>query len=613
MRRIYIYTTIIIFSLFGCEDYLDKAPELGLTEDDVFLEYESARGYLDENYNQLNDIHNWDSQNLRNSNISSLSDETSSIAIHGNANWAIQTLNSGDWLNKPNLGEVGWATGNVTRRSTIIGRAFPCIRIANKVIANAESIPNITEEELNGLLGQAHFLRGWWYFQVIIRWGGMPAFDKVYSPNDNMDLPRLTYHESTEWLISDMDKAIELLPHRWADEEFGRATKGSAYGLRAMAALYAASPLMGNGLNVIQNNGYDLEWAKRAAQYAHDAIEYIEDGVGGHNYRLMEGNEYESIFYHEDYFASDESLWFRLDGGTRNRRDINASYTPRRHFNAGGQGNTAMNFSSPTQNIVDKFEMQNGYPIDHPASGYDPQDPYTNRDPRFTNNIIVPGEEWGVNNGNNPLYMELYVGGTELNQLANSPASSSRMPSGYVNKKFIWPEGNGYSRQFNKYSFNTVYIRVSQLYLDFAEAMNEAYGPNANPEGYRYTAVDAINKIRNRVGMPEVLSEFTGSKEAFRERIRNERAVELMFENHRWFDLRRWMIAEDVFSEPIRGIRAYPPAGHRNVSDKSSLDFTYEVVDLVSEQRVFTSRHYWYPIAQDHVDNLYNLQQNPGW
>jgi hypothetical protein len=613
MRGIYVYITVVMISLLGCEDYLDKAPELGLTEDDVFLEYESARGYLDENYNQLDDIHNWDNQNLRNANESSLSDETASVTFHGNANWAIQTLNSGDWLNKPNLGEVGWSTDNVSRRSTIIGRAFPCIRIANKVIANAEKIPNISEEELNGLLGQAHFFRGWWYFQIIIRWGGMPVFDKVFSPNDNMDLPRLTYHESTEWLISDMDKAIELLPHRWIDEQFGRATKGSAYALKAMAALYASSPLMSNNLNVIQDNGYDLEWSKRAAEYAHNAIVYIEDGIGGHGYRLMSKDEYEFIFYHEDYYASDESLWFRLDGGRRNIRDLNASYTPRRHWNAGGQGNTAMNFSNPTQNIVDKFETLDGYPIDHPASNYDPQNPYVNRDPRFYNNILIPGGEWGVNRGNKPLYLETYVGGTEYNQLAKAPASSSRMPSGYLNKKFIWPEGNGYTRDFNKYSLNNIYIRVSQLYLDFAEAMNEAYGPTSNPEGFRYTAVDAINKIRNRVGMPAVRSEFTGSREAFRERIRNERAVELMFENHRWFDLRRWMLAEDVFSEPIRGIRAYPPAGHRMVNDKSSLDFTYEVVDLVTEQRVFTSRHYWYPLALDHVDNLYNLQQNPGW
>lgn len=113
--------------------------------------------------------------------------------------------------------------------------------------------------------------------------------------------------------------------------------------------------------------------------------------------------------------------------------------------------------------------------------------------------------------------------------------------------------------------------------------------------------------IRNRVGMPNVKAEFTGSKEAFRERIRNERAVELSFENHRWFDLRRWMIAEEVFKKPLRGIRA-TPKGTRPYKS-----FTYQEVVLTPEERVFTNRHYWYPVAQTHVDNLYNFPQNPGW
>ena len=143
--------------------------------------------------------------------------------------------------------------------------------------------------------------------------------------------------------------------------------------------------------------------------------------------------------------------------------------------------------------------------------------------------------------------------------------------------------------------------------------MNEAYGPNSDPNGYGLTAVDAINVIRNRVNMPNVRSEQTASKEVFRNKIRQERAVELMWENQRWFDLRRWMIAEEVFDKPIQGIRAYPPAGHRQVADKSTLDFDYEVIDLSTEQRVFGLRYYWYPVAQPDALNLTNYKQNPGW
>lgn len=611
MNKLKILIAIFLFSLSGCEEYLDKAPELGLTEEDVFMEFESARGYLDQNYDKLVDIHTWDNQNLRNYNITSLSDETSSM-VQAPEQLSLITLNVGKWLNQPGLAEVGWTEDNNVTHSTVIGRAFSCLRVANKVIANAESIPNISDDELNGLLGQAYFFRAWWYFQIIQRWGGMPIFDKVLSPGDDMDLPRLTYQESTEWMISDLDQAISLLPHVWQDQEYGRATKGSAMALKSMAALYAASPLMNNGLNSIQNNGYNMEWAKRAAQYAHEAIEYVQNGTGGHHYRLMGKDEYEHIFYNEN-FASDESLWFKLDGGRRSGRDFWASYLPRRLANINGRGDSAMNYGNPTQNIVDMFETLDGYPITDPASGYDPQHPYENRDPRLANDVLVPGAEFGVNNANKPIYLETYVDGTDYDMALNTPSSSNMMISGYMTNKFVWPEANGYTNDKNKYALNTIYIRVSQLYLDFAEAMNEAYGPTADPNGYGMTAVDAINVIRNRVGMPDVLSKFTGSKEDFRDRIRNERAVELSFENHRWFDLRRWMIAEDVFSKPIYGIRAYPPKGHKKKKDKSQLEFEYEVVPLTTEQRVFTPRQYWYPVPQDHVDNLYNFQQNPGW
>lgn len=611
MNKIKILIALLFLTLTGCEDYLDKAPELGLTEEDVFMEYESARGFLDVNYLNLVDIHAWDNQDLRNYNITSLSDETSSMVTAWEQR-SILTLNAGQWLNQPNMGEVGWKENAQITWTPVIARAFKCLRINNKVIENAETIPNLSQEELNELLGQAYFFRAWWYFQIIQRWGGMPIFDKVLSPSDDMDLPRLTYQESTEWLISDLDQAIDLLPHTWNDVEFGRATKGSALALKSMATLYAASPLMKNDLNTIQNTGYDKAWAERAAEYAYDAIEYVNSGTGGHHYRLMDGDEYEHIFYSSS-FASDESLWFKLDGASRIGRDIWASYLPRRIANINGRGDSAMNFSNPTQNIVDKFETLDGYPIDHPASGYDPQNPYENRDPRLSNNILTPGDEFGVDDANNKMYLETYLQGKDYNMAVNTPSTSSMMISGYMNQKFVWPEANGYTNDKSKYSLNTVYIRVSQLYLDYAEAMNEAYGPNSDPKGYGLTAVDAINIIRNRVGMPDVLPEFSGSAEAFRERIRNERAVELMFENHRWFDLRRWMIAEEVFSNPIQGIRADPPRGHRREDDKSSLEFTYEVIDLTTEQRVFTPRQYWYPVAQDHVDNLYNFTQNPGW
>lgn len=611
MRKNNLYIFILLFGLFSCEEYLDVSPDFGIAEDDVFSEYQSARGYLDNCYDVLYDMHHWRSQELDRTSINGLSDEAGTL-YRNNLN---QVINTGSWIDKQGVGEIGWGGETNFDRGSIISNAFFAIRIANKVIEKVEEIPNLSQSQHDELLGQAYFFRAWYYFQIIQRWGGMPILDKAYTPSDDLDLPRVTYSESSEWLISDLDKAINLLPHKWNDNEFGRATKASAMAVKSMAALYAASPLMQNGLESIQYLDYGQEWSKKAAQYAHEVINYIKSGTGGTRYRLMEGEEYENIFYHESINASDESLWFNLDGGRRgSRRGLRCNYIPQ--FFSGGTGNDATAFSGPTQNIVDKFEVINdgqAYSIDDPRSGYEPQNPYVNRDPRFYNNVIVPGEEWGLNSAGKQLYQELYVDGRDYNITTTSTHTRTRQLTGYMCKKFIWPECNRFFEQYDKFRINHIFIRVAQVYLDYAEAMNEAYGPNSDPNGYGLTAVEAINVVRNRVGMPGVLAEFTGSKEIFRDKIRNERAVELFWENHRWHDLRRWMIAEEVFSNPIQGVRAFPPSGHKNVQDKSSLDFNYEVVDLETEQRVFGLRYHWYPVAQSDAQNLFNFQQNPGW
>ncbi|MCG1035816.1 RagB/SusD family nutrient uptake outer membrane protein [Polaribacter sargassicola] len=613
------YKIVMVFVLIGaissCEDYLDINPDFGVSEEDIFSGFESTRGYLDNCYELLLDIHHWRSQRLNRTSINALSDEGGS-PFNGNI---ATILNPGSWYNRwEGVSEIGWGAGVNYDQGTALANAQYSIRVTNKVLERVENdlVPNLTEEQKNQLLGQAYFFRAWYYFQMIQRGGGMPILDKAYSSDDDTDLYRVSYSESTEWLLTDLDKAIAILPDRWDNAEFGRVTKGAAMAVKSMATLYAASPLMQNNIQVTQYLDYSKEWSERAAEYAHDLIAYIDAGSGGAGFRLMNKDEYKNIFYTDGIQASPESLWFRLDAGKRSSqsRGLRCNYLPQ--YFSGGTGNDATAYSNPTQNIVDMYEVINGdeaYDIDDSRSGYDPQNPYANRDPRFYNNVIVPGEEWGVNASGSPIYQELYVDGRDYRIQTTSNYTRNRMLSGYMCKKYIWPEANNFTRLYDIYALNSIYIRVAQVYLDYAEAMNEAYGPNADPKGYGLTAVQAINIIRNRVGMPNVLSEYTTSASIFRDRIRKERAVELMWENHRWHDLRRWMIAEDVFKEPIRGVRAIPPAGHSSIADKSTLDFTYEYIDLTSEQRGFELRNYWYPLHQDDVQDLYNFQQNPGW
>lgn len=611
-----ILLMLFCLGLASCEDYLDVNPEFGLSEDIVFSNYETLSAYLDNCYVVLNDELNWTSQNRENTAIYALSDEAGCIANNSNM---VEVLNTGAWSNQSDVPEIGWYNpANRIWRAPVYSNATYSIRIANKVLETLEGdlSANLTEDQKNEIAGQAYFFRAWYYFQIIQRFGGMPLLDKAFSGDDNTDLDRLTYSESSEWLISDLEKAIGFLPDRWSDIETGRITKGAALALKSMAALYAASPLMQNDLNSIQYSDYGQAWAERAAEYASDALKYIASGAGGSgpsSYRLMDGSEYQNIFYYEEVSVSDEQIWYRQDMAHKNRADKSNKflYLPRRF--AGG--NSAI-FTNPTQNIVDKFEVINNgiaYPIDDPRSGYDSQNPYANRDPRFYNNIIIPGEEWGVDKKGKKLYQELYVDGIDYKEASVNSQTNARDISGYMCKKYIWPEAVDGTRQWTLYNRNMVYIRVAQVYLDYAEAMNEAYGPTADPKGYGLTAVQAINVIRNRVGLSDVLIEFTASKTDFRDKIRDERAVELMWENHRWFDLRRWMIAEDVLGEPIRGVKAIPPSNHKSVKDKSTLNFTFEYFDALSEQRVFNLRHYWYPLPATDVQDLFNYKQNPGW
>ena len=606
----------LIAVVYSCEKYLDLRPELGLTEDIVFDNYESTRGYLDRCFNLLNDHTHWNRQRAQRAHMASLSDEAAHTYPF---NSMIDVMNTGDWFRQPNAMEVGYTESGVGgTEGRVIPSSFAGIRVANTIL---EKVPgsNLTQEQKDKLIGQAYFFRSWFYFEIIRRWGGMPLYDKAYAPDDDMDLVRLHYHESTEWLIEGLNNAIELLPDEWPAAKKGRPTKVAAMSVKSMAALYAASPLMRNDLQSLNHyTDYDQQWSERAAQYAYNVIDYIETQlpsrqlVGEGTAGALRDSLYRHIFYHRPHYVSTEGLWYI--NNTNVDRDVHLSIHYQNSRWSDRPGNWGWAVTTPSQNLVDMHEVinpsdGNAYPVDHPNSGHDPQDPFANRDPRFYNNILPPGWSYGLNADGNPIYLEPWENGRDW-----SSDWTRGVPTGYFFIKFIPPEAKGWNKPgYNLYNYSCIFIRTSQIYLDFAEAMNEAYGPNADPMNFGMTALDAVNRIRARVGMPPVLSEFAGSKEGLRDRIRNERAVELSFENHRWFDIRRWMIAEDLFesSNPILGMQLTDLTPEE--PDVSMKQFEYQVVPVQTETRVFQRRHYWYPIAADHTDQLGNFVQNPGW
>ena len=436
-------------------------------------------------------------------------------------------------------------------------------------------------------------------------------------------------------MIGDIDQAISMLPDTWPDNQYGRPTKLAALAFKEMALLYDASPLMQNDLNSVQIKSYDQERAKAAAKAAWAAITYMKQNEAKTGVRLATADEYMNLFWFPDTeLKRVETIWWRR----RIPSDSDRSKTARAFWlyadMTGGTGSESFAISCPTLNAVNMYERKGAdgiyYPINDTRSGYkfDPEHAFIDRDPRFYNNILIPGDTWGTYASGKPYYIRLWRGCTAYNNYGSSKHTNGRQLSGFMCRKFLWPEANyrhdqtlGTTKPFLQKIAQTVFIRATQLYLDFAEASFEATGSaTAKVEDCGMTAEEALNTIRNRIGVTDIPSDIVSDPEKFREAYRRERGVELMFENHRWWDVRRWMIMHTLFNEPypIKGVYFDPVGSYEDSADGKSgtrpASFTYTVFDMEKEIRGFSNmRNYWYPLQQHDVDALHNLQQNPGW
>jgi len=588
MKNITKYILIFWASLllWSCEDYLDIAPEQEVTPEDVYKEFNSFREFSDYLYFLRTDFRDW----FHRSWPAGISDEGSTT----NTSWgySFRLKQGDDWMGAAwyTTAEIGVDKGgdgqDGGKTMPQLGNSLLAIRHANICLQNFELLVDATQEQKDGLLGEVYYFRAFNYFQMIKRWGGMPKLDKVFTPDDDFDLERLTYQESTDWIVEDLDKAIGLLPNYRPVYEQGRITKGMALALKEMVILYAASPLM----NADKGYTYNSDRCIQGVAAAVEVLKLEQQGV----YRLLDWSEYTENFYSKTQPVTDEDIIY-VHFATREKGDMKTGGVSHRF---GG----FQFFVSPTQNAVDMYETTNGLPIDVDPD-FDAQNPYANRDPRLASNIFLNGDLVATQGSKN-YYFEPYIGG--LDDPTQAKVSGRRTPrGGYMMKKFWPPKLNRYENAWTGWYSPWVEMRLAQVYLDFAEMANEVYGPSGAVPGTALTALSAINTIRNRVGMPDVNSRYTGSKEDFRERIRNERAVELMFEGiHRWHDLRRWHIAIEKL-DVLRRANITRNGDGTFVYDSAPLDDLYQVT--------FKERNYWYPLPKDDVYMLSNLKQNPGW
>ena len=603
-KRFNIITVTLVLAalgfgmLFGsCEDYLDQAPEATIDPEDVFKDFKSFQGFTEECYNCIVDV-----SKIEPASDYNLADETRFMATFylgqafdaGNY-WAWQSQYGSYFKLNPSGTKLN--TTSFTGRSTWWNSWYG-IRVANNGLANLDKLVNATQEEKNILKGQLLFFRGYFYFTLMRDWGGLPYIDKLLAAADEMKYPRLSYQETAMKADADFAEAAKLLPLNWDDTQAGQKTLGNnqqrinkvmALAFQGKNLLYAASPLMNK--ESTGSASYNAELCQKAADVFAEVINTCEQ-TG--RYALEPWETYIDIFYR---LSPDHEI----PGGTET-----IFCSPLYNYNECMTnplwGLTAIGHTGRIgvcANYVKNWGMQNGLPIDDPASGYNPADPWSNRDPRFYKTIVVDGDKLcNSNSAGSDQYFQSYNGGRHRNTSANV--------TGFITNKYWGLTCNKWDNGWSggKYTTLTPILRLADVYLMYAEAVVNGYGTPQSSSPGCISAVAAVNKVRNRATVPDLDPKFTGFKEAFMEQLIVERAVELSFENLRWNDLRRWLKNGDPqYLDKTELLFDRDPVTKKPINIQERLLF----------RRVVQEKHNWLPFPVNYVTLYEGFKQNPGW
>lgn len=623
MKRYSIKALSVILSLFilsSCAEYLDKAPEAGLTDNDVFEKHANFKLFFDAAYDgretsgsshyQVNIrcayplwLSFWD-QKL-------LFEDLTEVADGG------RILRAQPWKGGTMGATVNMVTTDLARRP-ILKSMFTVIRICNTALANVDRIKDATEEEKDDFRGQAYFLRGYAHFNLIRFWGPMPHVTAVIGEDPaGWDLPRATKNQSYRNVALDMDSAYMFFEKanklrrdpgpgqsgHLADPEQKRPTGVAAKAIKARALLYGASPL---------NNANGVKDWEDAAKANWEAIQIALQ----HEYALLPMSQYS-----DNYLAqySNEQLFAWYFGNT-----LTNGSGEMQGLLSGAMANRTTSYSGlcPTQNMIDRFETKWGDPLNteadraaaKAAGHFDDQNPYANMEPRFYNSIIYNQAPivYSAYQNKAQIWFQLDANGnTVYGEHRNEVKYQGTTRTGYYCKKQIGDMSGG-NTSFKPYMTDPI-IRLAELYLNYAEAVNEAYGPSATAPGANLTAVGAMNIIRNRALLPDVDAKFTANKEVFREKLKNERTVELCYEGfHRYFDTRRWKDAPSFMSQPIIGVNAEKVP----VSSTYPTGFKYTRYELPADRQPrWKDAMYYFPFDTEDYYKMKNFDTslNPVW
>ncbi|SMG30057.1 RagB/SusD family nutrient uptake outer membrane protein [Sphingobacterium psychroaquaticum] len=438
--------------------------------------------------------------------------------------------------------------------------AYAQIRKVNYFIGRVEQTNVLNDTDRKTLLGQARFFRAFIYFQLFSNFKDVPLITRLQPIEEAEDKPlKVSHEDGMAFIAAELEKAATELPSTYSKEEWGRITKDAALAFLTRVLIWDASPLN-------NEDNSQQRWQKAA-----DAASRV---ISGQAYDLQK--EYTNVFLTKNIMTRPEvileSRYNGLKGERQHAFDKNNSST-----GFGGKG-----INCPTQDLVDAYEMANGKAITEQGSGYDKAKPYIGRDPRFDKAILH----------NESLFkdrkIETFTGGLDMPR-------TNPTPTGYYIRKFI-DEKFDYNKDASAgSSTNWVIMRYAEVLLNFAEAQNEATGPTQ-------AVYEAVNAIRKRVNMPELAKDL--NQEQMRVKIRNERRIELAFEdNIRYQDLRRWKAAETMLNKSVSG-----------VTITKNNDGSFKYAPKSAGTRVFTTKNYWMPIPLVELGVNTNLNpQNPGW
>lgn len=567
----YIFILLALLGFSACDDFLDRTPTSNLDEEKVFSVYLNAQRYQADIYSGLTQRFNAVGS-FNPVPLSSASDESES--------------------NPGYSGTKAFNMGNYNGVDANIYDLYAAIRKANTFFKNASKIPFPDNATKDKMLGEVYFLRAFYYNELLKRFGGMPILTEadLMMPGDNLMRPRNSYRECFAFIMSDIEKAISMLPVTIPTNEYGRATKGAAMALKARMLLYAASPLYSQKTGLLGVGGQvddwldkdNKSWWLKAAEAAKAVID-LKDGDGALVYELYKttaanrADDYEKLFFKRREHGNKEVIFYKHEAPVGIKSSQISVWMPSGDF--GGAGEV-----QPTANFVKLFEMSDGKYIDEPGTSYDPAKPYLNRDPRFYKIIIYHGSSW--------------QGKTVDLSTTSAQFPSGTFLTGYFVRKYI-PEEVKKETSVTAYH-NWIYFRLAEMYLNYAEAMNEVEGPTQRVR-------DAVNAVRSRSGVVNLPVALTSDKKAMRLRLQRERAIELCFEEQRWWDARRWSTGE----EGELAQKWFGGAMLKTVVTKNGSTVSYSEEPYFT--RIYQPYNNYYQIPLGEMDKNPLFVQNPGY